>query len=133
VLIGFFLVYSFVSRIAAPRIEETLESRRSHIDDLVKAADKLSAEASGLETDATVMLENAELALAATEKDLVSSFRQRSIHQKESLFALFAHKTKEDAVELSRSADQAFQEVSRDLDALVELAMNSVACPLKKR
>jgi F0F1-type ATP synthase membrane subunit b/b' len=118
--------------VVAPGIETTLENRSSHIDELLEDAEQLKAEADKLEKKSFVILENAELESIAAEKELMASFREKGINEKKTLFSLFSKQSKEDAKRLSKSADDAFQSLSDNIDDMVNVAMNSISCSLKK-
>jgi F-type H+-transporting ATPase subunit b len=128
ILIGFVILYLYVANVVTPKIEETFEDRISHIDDLIKNAKKLEAEAQKLERDAFIALENAEIDSAAAESRLMSSFREQSIAEKSKLYERFSRKSKEESIELSRTVDKLFLEISENMDDIMNVAMNSIAC-----
>ncbi len=131
-LLGFFAVYIFISKVAAPNIESTLSDRSSHMNGLIGQANKLKTEAKKLEEDAVIALENAEIDSLAVETKLLDSFREQSIKEKTMLFDMFSKKSKAESAMLSTSADNVFKEMSENIDPMLELAMKSISCSLNK-
>ncbi len=131
-LVGFSLVYIFMSTVVTPALKETLDNRVTHIEGILKEAEKLKSEAEKLEHEAFTAYENAQIQAAAEEEKLVEDFRQRSIEEKEKLFDMFEKETRDSTEALSESSKVAFKEVSSDMDDLVAYAMDKVACSMEK-
>jgi F0F1-type ATP synthase membrane subunit b/b' len=127
------MVYIFVSKIVAPGLEKTLENRAAYISDLVKRANKLMVEADKVEKKSIVALENAELESSAAEIKLMSDFREKSIRTKKSLYTFFSERSKKEAEILSQSADEVFSDISRNIDDILEVAMNRVSVSAGKK
>jgi F0F1-type ATP synthase membrane subunit b/b' len=129
-LLGFFAVYLFISFVVTPKIEKTLENRVSHIDNLVQDAQKLESEATALEHDSFIALENAEMDSAAAEAKLMAAFREQSIEEKDVLYSKFSRKSKTESDALSKSVAASFLKVSEDLEVILDAAMKSISCSL---
>ena len=126
ILIGFCLVYFFISKVVTPNIEETLQNRAAHVDDLLNAAKQLRSEADQLENDALVALENAELESAAAESELITAYRDRALKEKEELYTLFTEKSKEESASLEESSEKTFKEISENADEILDAALKKV-------
>ncbi|MDR3179891.1 MAG: hypothetical protein LBT70_03245 [Holosporaceae bacterium] len=129
VLVGFLVVYLFMSTVVAPDLEETLGNRMLHVESLQKTAARLKDEAETLKKEADNALENAFLESYKAESELVSSFREKSIREKSNLHEEFSQKSKMESATLAASAEKAFQEVVADIkDALLEAALEKIIC-----
>jgi F-type H+-transporting ATPase subunit b len=131
ILIGFLAIYMFVSRVVTPSIEETFENRISHIDSLVNTATQLKIEAKKLENESFIALENAEIDSSSAESKLLTSFREQSIKEKNMLFEMFSRKSIKESMKLSESVDRVFNEISGNIDNIMDAAMKSVSCSIK--
>ena len=118
ILLGFAVVYLFMARVATPNILETLRNRTVHIDELLNAARQLRSEAEKLEKTAT-----ADLA----ESELMTKFRERSVKEKEELYALYSEKSKQESASISLSADETFREISANMDEILDSAVKSIS------
>jgi F-type H+-transporting ATPase subunit b len=128
VLIGFLVVYLFISTVVTPSLEETLGNRMQHVDNLVKTAAKLKNEAEALEKEAGNALENAFLESYKAESELVSLFREKSIREKSNLHEMFSRESKLKSATLAASAEKAFQEVAASIeDTLLEAALEKIS------
>ncbi|MBR1734993.1 MAG: hypothetical protein IJ730_06060 [Alphaproteobacteria bacterium] len=127
ILVGFFAIYAFMSFIIAPKIEETLENRASHIGLLVKRAERLEADAKGIEKNAQDALERAEIDISAAESKLISSLREQSIKEKETLYEIFSKESRKKSASLSEEADQCFLDIANDVDDIVNAAMLKIS------
>jgi len=130
ILLGFLAIYMFVSKVVTPSIEETFENRVAHIDSLVDTANQLKSEAKKLENEAFIALENAEIDSSAIEQKLLASFREHSIKEKSMLFKTFSKRSKKESVVLSESINNVFNEISENIDNILDAAMKSVSCSL---
>lgn len=126
ILLGFFAVYAFMSAVIAPRIEQTLENRASHVGSLVKRAEQLEADAKMVEKNSFDALERAEVDAATAESKLIASFREQSIKEKEALYEVFSQESRSKSQLLSEEADKCFADISNDMDDIVNTAMHKI-------
>ncbi|MDR2267833.1 MAG: hypothetical protein LBD81_00080 [Holosporaceae bacterium] len=127
VAIGFFVIYLFVSRIAAPKIESAIKNREHYISDMTTTADGCMSEARDLEINCKNAEENAALDSYIEELTLMSSFREQSIREKEALQEMFSKKTKVEYQRLRRSCDDAYAEIMSELDeSLLKIASKKI-------
>lgn len=132
-LLGFLVVYLFVSKIFTPQVEEILENRVVYIDDLLKRAENLRTESEKLKEDSFIALENAQIDTEATERKIVASIREQNIKEKQYLYDTFSEKSRIEALELVKVSDNVFADVSKNLDTLVSSAMDSILIKQKDR
>lgn len=123
VLVGFALVYLFVSRIAVPGLQEIVRTRAAHVESILKSAEQLKNEADRLERESQISLENAQLDASAKESRLMSDFREKSLAQKEDFFKRMARESREKSEALTKAADEAFKAVSASTDEIVDQAV----------
>ena len=123
ILIGFFAVYFFMSTVVAPNLEETLENRAQHVGSLVKKAENLNSDAQKIEKNAFDALERVEVDYAEIESNLIASFREQSMKEKEALYKVFAKESRAKSELLAETSEKCFNEVSGDIDDIVQAAM----------
>ncbi|MDR2157969.1 MAG: hypothetical protein LBO02_01475 [Holosporaceae bacterium] len=133
ILVGFSLVYLFVSRVFTPKLERTLLDRELHVENLLKAANKLKNEADKLEKDSIIALENAKIDSNAAESKVISAFREQSLREKDTLYELFSEKSKIESESLMKSSEDAFQSVSANMDEIVDEALAGVSCSMREK
>ena len=133
ILLGFCLVYFFISKIVTPNIEETLRNRATHVSDLVNAATQLQMEAEKLESDSISALETAKLEAIAAESELLTEYRERSLKEKEELYNLFSEKSKIELESISKSADETFEKISNDMDKILDTAVAAISHSVSKK
>ncbi|MDR1982713.1 MAG: hypothetical protein LBQ08_02870 [Holosporaceae bacterium] len=131
VTVGFLLVYLFISKVFTPKIERILLDREFHIDGILKSANKLKKEADDMERDSTISMENAQMDSKAAEFKLVSTFREQSLEEKNSLYNLFSERSKKESKILAQSSEETLQSISEKMDEIVSAAMTSIACSRK--
>jgi len=131
VLLGFCFVYCFVSLVFTPKIEKVLRDREFYIDGFSRDARRLADEAEKLEKDSVAELENAQISASEAEAKLVSALREQNFREKELLYGLFSQKSKEESDLLIRSSEKVFEEVSRDMDKLVDRALAGISCSMR--
>ncbi|MDR2681884.1 MAG: hypothetical protein LBB29_02465 [Holosporaceae bacterium] len=131
IVIGFLVVYLFISTVVTPGLEETLGNRMQHVDNLLKTATKLKSEAEKLQKESSNALENALLESYTAESELMSSFREKSIREKSNLHEMFSKRSKLASATLTESAEKAFQEVATHIDeSLLDAALRGISCSL---
>ena len=123
ILIGFFAVYFFMSTVVAPNLEETLENRAQHVGSLVKKAKNLNSDAQKIEKNAFDALERAEVDSAEIESNLIASFREQSMKEKDALYKVFAKESRSKSELLAETSEKCFNEVAGDIDDIVQAAM----------
>lgn len=126
VLLGFFAVYAFVSNVVTGGIESIFKSRSSYVDDLTSNTEQINTEVENLENASAIALENSEIASAAKESELIASFREQSIVEKDKLYNDFSTKSKLASAELSKAAETLFAEMSFEIEIFVAAAINSM-------
>lgn len=126
VLVGFFLVYVFMSTVVAPSLKTTLDNRESHINGMLDRANKMKEDAAALEHDAFVLFENAQIDSRSEEEKLIEAFRRESLEEKSKLYDEFACRSQQDAEKLAADADQAIADALQDVDVLVQKAMEKI-------
>ncbi|MDR0632430.1 MAG: hypothetical protein LBF54_04325 [Holosporaceae bacterium] len=132
IILGFSLVYLFVSKVITPQIEKVLSDRETHMGRLLKAARKLKTEADAVENDATLALESAQTGIAADESELVLALQEQNLTEKKALDDLFLEKSQKEQESLMESSQKAFSDVLEEMDGLVGAAMNSITCSVRK-
>jgi F-type H+-transporting ATPase subunit b len=135
ILVGFAIIYIFVSQVVTPGIERILGNRVSHIEDLVKNAKDLNSEAEKLEHEAFVSLENAAIEAEAAESKLISCFREQSIAEKKALYEVFSQESRRESELLTKTAADLFEKMSAEIEDVTDLAMKRIACnvPTQKK
>jgi F-type H+-transporting ATPase subunit b len=129
VLIGFLLVYLFVSKIFVPKIEMILQNRDVYVDGMLAMAHQLKNKAALIEDDAVVILEDAKIDVEAAEAESLAIFRERNLREKKSLYSLFSKKSKRESDILKNSAQEAYANVGDQMDELMSLAMANILSP----
>jgi F0F1-type ATP synthase membrane subunit b/b' len=132
-LVGFFLVYFFVSGIFVPKIEKVLRDRDFHVKRMLQTACRSKSEADKVEKDALVVLENAQIDTAAAESELIVALREQSLREKNSLYSLFSKKSKKESDLLIKSSEEAFADINAQMNEMVKAAMKSISCSARKK
>jgi F0F1-type ATP synthase membrane subunit b/b' len=114
-----------VSKIFVPKIEEILQNRDAHVDDMLTVACQLKNKAALMEEDALITLENAKMDVATAEAKSLATFRERCLREKNSLYSLFSKKSKRELDVLKKSAQEAYADVYNQ-DELVNLAVINI-------
>jgi F-type H+-transporting ATPase subunit b len=126
ILVGFSLVYLFISRKVTPEIEQTLRARTDHLNDLFKRARRLRSEAEKLESDARIALENARSKFSADESKFTAIFQEQSKKEKDSLEAAFARKSQKELKILAESSSVAFDDARRNIDEILDTSLDKI-------
>ncbi|MDR1334634.1 MAG: hypothetical protein LBJ71_05440 [Holosporaceae bacterium] len=133
VAIGFSLIYFFVSRVFVRRIDRVLSDRDFHVESIKKTAHQLKGEADRIEKSAAIELENAQMIISKDELEIVSNFREQSLGEKEKLCILLSENSKKESEALEQSSEKVFTTViNNNMDELIDAAMLSVSCSMKK-
>jgi F-type H+-transporting ATPase subunit b len=132
VILGFALVYIFMSRFATPKIEALLQNRSDYIKNFETVSAELQNEADKLDNESFVELENAEIEATATESKLMSDFRKQNLARKNQLFEKFSKESQKESAALTASADEVFQELSSNMDVFLNTSMNRISCSENK-
>jgi F-type H+-transporting ATPase subunit b len=122
ILVGFSLVYLFVSRVFAPKIEKILSDRELHTESMLGAARGLKSDADRLEENAAAAFESARKTSIAAESDLMSAFKEQSAKEKKTLDDLFSVKSQKESDLLIESSEKAFSSVLEKMDEIVDAA-----------
>jgi F0F1-type ATP synthase membrane subunit b/b' len=132
-VVGFLLVYLFVSRVFTPKIERIFSDRSFHIENVLKSAQRLKSEADRIEKDAAAALENAQIDIAEIESKIVSDLREQSLREKNKLYDLFSKKSKEESDSLIKSSDEVFASVAGEMGEIIDTAMQCISCSVRKK
>lgn len=127
VLVGFWLVYIFMSTVVAPALKGTLDKRDSHVDTIVKSIEKIKTEAEKLENDAEYSLESARRKIRDEEDKLESTLRQKSEKEREKLRSVFIQTSQQSVHELDDNAHSVVSELSENLDEIVLVAEKKIS------
>ena len=127
VLVGFLLVYIFMSTVVTPALKGTLDNRASHVDAILKNVEKLRTEAEKLEDEAEYSLENARKKIRIEEDKLESTLRQKSEKEKEKLHSAFIQSSQQASDELVDNARDVLSEMSANLDDIVADAEKKIS------
>lgn len=120
ILIGFLMVYYFVSRVVTPDLEDILKNRASHVDELLQNAKQLKEEAESLEKNSLIAMENAGIEMSSIESEMLSSFMNQSMSEKNTLYSMFSEKSKAESLELSKSANDVANHISNSIDVIID-------------
>lgn len=127
VLLGFALVYLFVSTVAFPELHDIMRNRVVHIESLFKSAEKTKSEATEIERQSRMELENAQLDASTKEAQLMSEFLEKSRAQKATFQERINRESRNKAKELEEDVSKTFQEICSSSDDLVEQAVKRIS------
>lgn len=119
-LIGFFIVWGFLSFFVVPNLQQTLESREQHVGSIVQKAETLSSQAKKVEQNAEDALEKVEIESAAMESKLIASFHDQSVREKDDLNRIFSDESQRESTILLGSSEKCFKEIADDMDGILE-------------
>ena len=126
VLLGFAAVYTFVLCFTTDEIEQGLKNRALYIDELVDSTKQYHSEAEKLHHSSMIALENADIKAANSESRLIASFREKNIAEKNALYHDFSQRSKLESSAFTRLSNEAFIEISGDMDVIVSAAIDSL-------
>lgn len=127
VLVGFLLVYIFMSTVVTPALKGTLDRRDNHVDTIVKSIEKFKTEAEKLKDDAEYSLESARRKIRDEEDKLESTLRQKSEKEREKLRSVFIQTSQQSVHELDDNAHSVVSELSENLDEIVLVAEKKIS------
>lgn len=126
VIVGFVCVYIFMSCIVAPKLKKVLDDRSSHINEALQAAETLKAESEKLEREAIGILARVRQEAVIVEKKLMAEFDLKNQQEKQRLADEMSENIKKEIDSLKDSSREAFEQVSSNLDGILDLAMNKI-------
>lgn len=127
VLLGFALVYFFVSSVVFPGLQGIMRNRAAHIESLLKSAETVRREVDDIERELRNALETAQMEATRKESQLMSDFLERSRKQKIAFSERMNRESKERSKALEESAATAFQEVLKSSDDFVAQALQAMS------
>ena len=116
VLVGFLCVFIFMTAIVSPRLQNTLDQRKCHLDRMCSEAAKLQNESLKLSEAAQQELNDAYAEVVESEKAIESQLKCRSQKKKDEVYQN----------SLVKMFCDAFAEVSSDVDGVIDLALEKV-------
>lgn len=124
VLVGFTLVYLFVSRVAVPGLQEIIRSRTTYVESILRSAEKLKTEADRIQTESRIALEEVQLEASAEEQKLVFDFKQKSLAERNAFCERLEKESQEKSMALTDAANEVFSIIAASSDELVDQAIN---------
>jgi F0F1-type ATP synthase membrane subunit b/b' len=111
-----------------PKVERIFSERNGYVDSILNSANKLKNEAEIIDMDSSMALENAQIDSSLEESSLVSTLREQSLKEKNTLYALFSEKSKKESDLLAKSSEAAFTSIlESNIDELVDAAVHSIS------
>lgn len=123
VLVGFFIVYVFMSFFAAPNLEKIIANRAAYVDSFLKNAAKLDSDAKKINKEALEALQKAEEETAIVESKLIASFKEQSEKEKKDLYRLSLEEFYSNSKLLSDASEKCFNDIAGDIDGIVNTVM----------
>ncbi|MBE6447559.1 MAG: hypothetical protein E7015_03720 [Alphaproteobacteria bacterium] len=126
VLVGFLCVFIFMTAIVSPRLQNTLDQRKCHLDRMCSEAAKLQNESLKLSEAAQQELNDAYAEVVESEKAIESQLKCRSQKKKDEVYQNSLVKMKAEREKIAEMFCDAFAEVSSDVDGVIDLALEKV-------
>lgn len=126
ILIGFVLVYAFVSNVAAPKLQKLLDERSGYVNKLDSRAQMLAVEAEKLTKESRSELQKVQDEALRSEAAFAMKLSREGELFKKDLRLKYAEKIDEKSRELKKQSDGVFQEISTDIDSIVADAANAI-------
>ena len=126
VCLGFLCVYGIMSLFAVPRLKKILDSRESYIGGLLDVAKKFSEKSEKIEKDAEEVIAKARHDVLKTEEKLICDLEKKSFEEKQRLSREALDNINSEVTLLKASSEEAFGNISSDLDELINLALQKV-------
>ena len=126
VVLGFFCVYGFMHCFAVPKLRKILEERQFYVDDLVKTAELFEKESLKIEKESKDLLAETRRKILEEETKVIEEMESASMKEKKRISNDILGRAKEEVASLDANSEEVFNEVSRDIDNLLDLALNKV-------
>ena len=126
VVVGFFCVYGIMAFFAVPRLKKILESRQSHIDNLLNVAKKFSEKSERIEKEAEDLLTKTKREILAAEENLIGVLEKRSFEEKQRISKEILENANKEVASLKVSSEDTFKEMASNLDEFLDLALQKI-------
>ena len=112
--------------VAVPRLKKILDDRQSHVDNLLNVAERFSEKSAAIENEAKNLLSKTKKDILSEEEKLVADLDQRNSQEKRRLSDEILKNANKEIAALKASSEEAFENVSSDLDEFLELALQRI-------
>lgn len=126
VVIGFFCVYGIISFVAVPRLKKILDDRRSRVDGLLDAAEKFKKKSEKIEKESRELIEKTKKEAFVAEEKLVNELGKKSFEEKQGISKEILENADKEIASLKISSEEALQNMSSNLDDLLDLAFQRI-------
>ena len=126
VVIGFFCVYGIISFVAVPRLKKILDDRRSRVDGLLDAAEKFKKKSEKIEKESRELIEKTKKEAFVAEEKLVNELEKKSFEEKQGISKEILENADKEIASLKISSEEALQNMSSNLDDLLDLAFQRI-------
>lgn len=126
VVLGFFCVYGIMAFFAVPRLKKILDKRESHINGLLDVAQKLGEKSAEIEKESGELLSKTKQEIFDAETKLIEELEKRNSKEKQRLSEEILENTSKEISSLKVSSEEAFKDISSDLDELLDLALQKI-------
>lgn len=111
---------------AVPRLKKILNSRQSHIDNLLHTAKKFNEKSEKIEKEAEDLLIKTKKEILATEEGLISELEKKSLEEKQRISKEILENANKEIASLKISSEEVLKEMSSDLDEFLDLALQKM-------
>lgn len=111
---------------AVPRLKKILESRQSHIDNLLNVAKKFSEKSERIEKEAEDLLTKTKREILAAEENLIGVLEKRSFEEKQRISKEILENANKEVASLKVSSEDTFKEMASNLDEFLDLALQKI-------
>lgn len=126
VVLGFFCVYGFMHCFAVPKLRKILEERQLYVDDLVKTAELFEKESLKIEKESKDLLSETRRKILEEETKVVEEMESANREEQKRISNDILYRSKKEVASLDTDTEEVFNEVSRDIDDFLDLALNKV-------
>jgi F0F1-type ATP synthase membrane subunit b/b' len=112
--------------VAAPRLKNILDQRSEHISRMCSESETTQKTAIDLAEETQKKLDDLQAKVSKAEKDLVETLKQNSQRKKDEIYHVSLERTKQEKERIAQMSQQAFDEISSDIDNIVDLALKKV-------
>ncbi len=112
--------------VAAPRLKNILDQRSEHISQMCSESETTQKTAIDLAEETQKKLGDLQAKVSKAEKDLVETLKQNSQRKKDEIYHVSLERTKQEKERIAQMSQQAFDEISSDIDNIVDLALKKV-------
>lgn len=126
VILGFFCVYGIMAFFAVPKLRKILDKRENHINGLLDIAEKLGEKSVKIEKESSELLSKTKQEIFDAETELIEELEKRNSKEKQRLSEEILENTSREISSLKVSSEEAFRDISSDLDELLDLALQKI-------